>query len=74
MNAKAQITTTMKQVEEKVNQSVVLLKKEIDANTPEDTLKLIRNNKIIPAKIIGNTVVGSVVNDTEYALYVEYGV
>ena len=56
---------------EAVNKSLVELKKSIDAKTPEDTFKLIKNNKVRQAKVVWKTVVWSIYNNTEYALIVE---
>jgi hypothetical protein len=36
----------------KVNHAVDELKKEVDKNTPEDTKKLLQNNRIKPAQLI----------------------
>lgn len=57
-----------------VNAATAQLKQEIDRLTPEDTRRLVGNNRAKSAVITGQKVVGAVVNDTEYALYVEYGV
>jgi hypothetical protein len=57
-----------------MNISLNVLKASIDAKTPEDSKTLIWNNKIEHAKIVGDTVVWKVVNDTEYAELVELGV
>lgn len=57
-----------------VNEALQLLKTEINKNTPEDTKTLVGNNKILPAVSNGTSVGGAVINDTEYAPYVEYGV
>ena len=57
-----------------VNAATAQLKQEIDRLTPEDTRTLVGNNRAKPAVVTGQKVVGAVVNDTEYALYVEYGV
>lgn len=57
-----------------VNRAAATLKAEVDRLTPEDTRRLVGNNRTKPAVVQGDKVVGAVVNDTEYALYVEYGV
>jgi hypothetical protein len=57
-----------------VNRATETLKKEIDRLTPEDTGRLLANNKTKQAVSQGDKVTGAVVNDTEYAGYVEYGV
>jgi hypothetical protein len=57
---------TLEQVRDDVNTGLVILKDKIDENTPEDTKTLIENNKITPAVINGDRVIGSVSNDTPY--------
>jgi hypothetical protein len=57
---------TLEQVRDDVNTGLVILKDKIDENTPEDTKTLIENNKITPAEIRGDRVIGSVSNDTPY--------
>jgi len=58
----------------KVNHAVDVLKTEIDRLTPEDTKNLLQNNRVKPAVLIGDKVVGSVYNETDYAFFVEYWV
>ena len=61
-----------KRLKEGIDESTQLLKEEIDRNTPEDTKTLIWNNEIVPAKQVWDTIVGSVKNETEYWVYVEF--
>lgn len=72
LNAGKVYAEKMSEVVDKVNTGLGILKAQIDENTPEDTLKLIKNNVITPAVMVGDRVIGSVSNDTPYALNVEY--
>ena len=58
----------------KVDKAVQILKDNIDSKTPEDTKKLLQNNRIKYAQLIWNRIVGSVYNETDYAYFVEYWV
>lgn len=49
------------------------LKREVDARTPEDTGRLLSNNRAIPAETKSGTTSGRVENPTPYAVFVEYG-
>jgi hypothetical protein len=61
--------------ENAINELLEVAKQSIDEKTPEDTKELVLNNEIIPAKEEQQgTVSGSVKNETEYGVYVEYGV
>lgn len=57
-----------------VDESLALVKDEVDRNTPIDTGTLIANTRIRPAERVGDRISGSVYNETEYGKYVEYGV
>ena len=57
-----------------VNKALVKLKQLVDEKTPIDTSTLIGNNIIIPATINWNIISWKVINETEYAPYVEYWV
>ena len=50
------------------------VKSEVDTRTPEDTRTLLGNNQTLPIRVDGNKVIGEVVNETDYAGFVEYGV
>jgi hypothetical protein len=67
----ARLTLALK---EGVDKATETLKKEIDRLTPEDTGRLLANNRQKKAVAQGDTVTGAVVNGTEYAAHVEYGV
>lgn len=58
---------------EAINDALDYIKKRIDEKTPEDTKTLVWNNEIVKAKKLGDVIVGSVENKTEYGIYVEYG-
>lgn len=53
---------------------VELLLKEAEKNTPEDTYKLQEGNKKQPIRQQGDIISWWLINETEYAPYVEYGV
>jgi len=57
-----------------VNEALGVLQREVDARTPEDTKKLLQNNRIVSAQRQWPSVVGAIENDTEYAAYVEFWV
>ena len=57
-----------------INKATSYLKDKVDEKTPEDTFELIKNNKRELAKKEWDRYVWEVLNDTEYALYVEYGI
>lgn len=57
-----------------INESLQIIKSEVDANTPEDTGNLVASNKIEEARQEWNRIVWRVVNETEYAKFVEYWV
>lgn len=67
-------TLIINQVTDAINESINMAKIEIDKNTPVDTGELIASNKVNPAKQDGDIIRGSVSNETEYGVYVEYGV
>jgi len=54
-----------------INKSLYELKENIIEKTPIDTWDLAWNNVIRPAKIIWDTVVGKIINETPYARDVE---
>lgn len=56
-----------------INDALVHIKQRIDEKTPEDTQNLVRHNEIVKAKKVDGMIVGSVVNETGYGIYVEYG-
>lgn len=64
----------IKNATQAINETLVKIQDEVNANTPIDTGDLAQNTKIRPAEIIGNNISGSVYNETEYGKYVEYGV
>ena len=57
-----------------IDESLVLVKDEVDVNTPIDEGELIAGTKIRPAKRDGDRISGSVYNEVEHGKYVEYGV
>lgn len=58
----------------RIQEAIEFAKVQIDSRTPEDTGKLIKKNKLKPARLIGTTIIASVENDSEYAAHVEYGI
>lgn len=61
------------QAEAAINAYITEAKALADANTPEKSGELIKNNVVEPAKIEGGRIVARLVNSTPYALFVEYG-
>lgn len=58
----------------RIQAAIEYAKVQIDSRTPEDTGKLVKKNKLKPARLIGTTIIASVENDSEYAAHVEYGI
>lgn len=57
-----------------MEEDLQILKKDTDKNTPEDTRRLIGNNKIEHPKRVGGKIIGRLYNETHYAYWVEIGV
>ena len=72
LNIKAINAELNDRVEWAINESLDMLKIEIDKNTPEDTKNLLWNTEITKAIHVNNRMAGKIFNDTEYWLYVEY--
>lgn len=64
----------VREVTREINESLVMVKDEVDVNTPIDEGELIAGTKIRPAQRVGDRISGSVYNEVEHGKYVEYGV
>ncbi len=68
------IEPAKKSLEEWINDALQILYDYAVEISPTDTKEFIQNHKIIKARTEWNKIIWTLENDTEYAIYLEYGV
>lgn len=57
-----------------INKALPILLEELKRLTPEDTREMLNSYVVDNARVDWNSIIGSIGNTTDYAIYVEYGV